>query len=61
VDHPKLESAGWKCAGRRDQNDPAQPEAGLAHIAGKSWGTKRYLDMSRLRDLAVTTTATQTA
>ena len=23
----------------------------LRHIAGKTWGTKRYMDMHRLRDL----------
>ncbi|MBI3886115.1 MAG: transposase, partial [Opitutae bacterium] len=36
--------------------------ARLRHIAGKTWGTKRYLDMSRLRDLPATPTAeSQTA
>jgi putative transposase len=27
--------------------------ARLRHIAGKTWGTKRYMDMSRLREAAV--------
>jgi len=35
--------------------------ARLRHIAGKSWGAKRYMDMGRLRDLALSTHAPQTA
>jgi putative transposase len=36
--------------------------ARLRHIAGKTWGTKRYMDMRRLRDLPNTNAEeTQTA
>lgn len=35
--------------------------ARLRHIAGKAWGLKRYLDMNRLRDLAPSGPAAQTA
>ena len=35
--------------------------ARLRHIAGTKWGTRRYLDMSRLREPALTTERTMTA
>lgn len=33
--------------------------ARLRHIAGKTWGAKRYMDMSRLRDAAAPSPATE--
>jgi len=35
--------------------------ARLRHIAGTKWGTKRYLDMERLRELEVEERTAQTA
>jgi transposase-like protein len=35
--------------------------ARLRHIAGTKWGTRRYLDMSRLRELADGTACGKTA
>lgn len=35
--------------------------ARLRHIAGKTWGAKRYMDMSRLRELTVAVTPPQSA
>lgn len=35
--------------------------ARLRHIAGTKWGTRRYLDMGRLREPALTTERTMTA
>lgn len=35
--------------------------ARLRHIAGKTWGTKRYMDMGRLRELSPSVSAPQTA
>ena len=35
--------------------------ARLRHIAGTKWGTRRYLDMSRLREPALTTERMTTA
>lgn len=34
--------------------------ARLRHVAGTKWGLRRYLDMSRLREPALTTTETTT-
>jgi hypothetical protein len=34
--------------------------ARLRHVAGTKWGTRRYLDMNRLRELALTEPATTT-
>ena len=35
--------------------------ARLRHVAGTRWGTRRYLDMSRLREPAMTELATAAA
>jgi hypothetical protein len=33
--------------------------ARLRHVAGTRWGSRRYLDMSRLREPALTETTTE--
>jgi transposase-like protein len=34
--------------------------ARLRHVAGTKWGTRRYLDMNRLREQSLTEPATKT-